>query len=159
MLSIKRPLSSHRFLIGLAAALLIGACCLTAAAQNQPARRVPTSGEQFKNIKVLKDLPADQMIPVMHQISVSLGVQCIFCHEVNTDAQGQHTGFEKDTKKEKEAARAMITMTQDLNAHQRILDKKATCFMCHHGRAEPQVRAPMPPPGAPGAPPPGAVAK
>ena len=153
MVSIKRPLSSHRFLIGLAAALLGLVCCLTAAAQDQPGRRAPTSGEQFKNIKVLKDLPADQMIPVMHQISLSLGVQCLFCHEVDTDAQGRHTGFEKDTKKEKDVARAMITMTQDLNAHQRILDKKATCFMCHHGRAEPQVRAPMPP--MPGPAPPG----
>jgi hypothetical protein len=141
--------SSHPLRIAAASAALVGACCLTAAAQNQPARRAPTSGEVFKNIKVLKDLPADQMIPVMHNVSISLGVQCTFCHVVETDAQGQHTGFEKDTKKEKEVARAMITMTNDLNAHQRILDRKATCFMCHHGHAEPQVRAPIPP--APGA--------
>jgi PBP1b-binding outer membrane lipoprotein LpoB len=107
-----------------ASALLLAVC--SAAAQDQPAPHVPTSGEQFKNIKVLKDLPADQMIPVMHQISLSLGVQCTFCHEVETDAQGRHTGFEKDTKKAKDVARTMITMTRDLNAHQRMLDRKAT---------------------------------
>ena len=155
---VRRPLSSRSSLFTVGSALLVGASCLAATAQNQPAGRVPTSAEQFKNIKVLKDLPADQMIPVMHNISISLGVQCTFCHEVETDAQGRHTGFEKDTKKEKDIARGMISMTQELNAHQRILDKKATCFMCHHGQAEPQVRAPMPP--LPGAPPrPGGEAK
>ncbi len=36
--------------------------------------------EQFKNIQVLKGIPADQVIPAMQFITASLGVECEFCH-------------------------------------------------------------------------------
>jgi hypothetical protein len=100
------------------------------------------SSQQFKNIKVLKDLPADQMIPVMRKINASLGVKCDFCHVINPD----HTGFEKDDKRMKAMARKMMVMTQKLNKSEKILEGKATCFMCHHGRPEPDTNAPTPPP-------------
>src|SRR5580693_8504385 len=53
--------------------------------------------EQFKNIQVLKGIPADQLIPAMQFITASLGVECEYCH-----VQG---AFEKDDKKPKQAAR------------------------------------------------------
>ena len=49
--------------------------------------------QQFKNIQVLKDIPADQLIPAMQFITASLGVECEFCH-----VEG---AFEKDDKKPK----------------------------------------------------------
>ncbi len=110
-------------------------------AQKKPDGKSPSSAQKFKNIRVLKTLPADQMIPVMHKISASLGVRCDFCHVVNAD----HKGFELDTKPEKETARKMIVMTQRLNNSEKILDGKATCFMCHHGRAMPEVKVPETP--------------
>ena len=54
--------------------LLLGALCLAQESGKKPAK-VETSGKKFKNIKVLKDLPADQLIPVMHKINTSLGVK------------------------------------------------------------------------------------
>jgi hypothetical protein len=93
--------------------------------------------QKFKNIKVLKDLPADQLIPVMHKIDDSLGVKCDFCHVVNAD----HSGFDLDTKPTKNKAREMILMVNDIIKHQKTLDKKATCYMCHHGSAEPALEA------------------
>jgi photosynthetic reaction center cytochrome c subunit len=119
------------------------------AAQNgaPPASAKPqTARQRFKNIKVLKNLPADQLIPYMQAYSASLGVRCGFCH-VGRD-------FEKDDKPEKNVARQMIVMTQRLNAREKIIDKKATCYMCHHGNATPQTQAPPPgpPPGAGGPP-------
>src|SRR5579871_2014853 len=109
---------------------LLGAWSL---AQNGAAPpKGPTAKEKFKNIKVLKDLPADQLLPLMHAFNDSLGVRCDFCH---VERQ-----FDKDNKPAKNMARKMIVMTNDLNAHEKILDKKATCYMCHHGHPEPETR-------------------
>lgn len=113
-------------------------------AQDPTKPMAPTAGEKFKNVKtVLKTLPAEQMIPVMHKISVSLGVKCDFCHVVNTDSRGQHVGWELDDKKMKSVARDMIRMTEDINKRYKVADKKVTCFTCHKGHSEPQNNAPM----------------
>jgi len=56
-----------------------------------------TAGEAYKNIQVLKDAPAEQLVPAMQFISASLGVGCDHCH-----VQG---AFEKDDKKGKQTAR------------------------------------------------------
>ena len=56
--------------------------------------------EQFKNIQVLKGVPADQVIPTMQFMTASLGVECEFCH-----VQG---AFDKDDKKPKQTARKMM---------------------------------------------------
>ena len=49
-------------------------------AQNS-AHAIPKTSEQvYKNIQVLKGVPADQFIPAMQFIAASLGVQCDFCH-------------------------------------------------------------------------------
>ena len=95
-----------------------------------------TAKQKYKNIKVLKDLPADQLIPYMHAYNTALGVKCDFCHVVNAD----HTGFEKDDKPMKEKARQMIVLTKDLNGKYKTIDKKATCAMCHHGHQEPETK-------------------
>jgi len=87
-----------------------------------------------RNLQVLKNLPPGQLIPVMRLYCASLGVRCDFCHAGRD--------FASDAKPEKKIARKMILMTNSLNAHEKILDKKATCFMCHHGHAMPETQAP-----------------
>jgi hypothetical protein len=112
------------------------------AAQTKKPQKPPMAGQKYKNIKVLKDLPADQVIPIMHKINDSLGVKCDFCHIVETNAAGQHVGWEKDDKPMKTVARKMIVMTQELDKKQPIVKGKVTCFTCHHGRAEPEGAPP-----------------
>ncbi len=85
--------------------------------------------EQFKNIQVLKDLPADQLIPAMQFISASLGVECEFCH-----VQG---AFDKDDKKPKKTAREMITMMMAINKENFEGHREVTCFTCHRGSTDP----------------------
>jgi len=111
--------------------------CVIAFAQDakKPAK-IESAGKKFKNIKVLKDLPADQLIPLMHNFNESLGVKCNACHVINAD----HTGWEKDDKELKVTARTMILLVNDLNKHQKSIKGKATCFLCHHGNQEPQTR-------------------
>lgn len=105
----------------------------------------PKAGKEYKNVKVLKDLPADQLIPVMRKMGASLGVKCDFCHVVNPD----QTGYELDAKKHKVVARQMIQMTMDLNKKYKLLEGNVTCFMCHQGKEHP-VRFPESNPEATG---------
>lgn len=96
-------------------------------------KQVETAGQKFKNIKVLNDMPADQMGKVMNLMAASLGVNCNFCHVGND--------FEKDGNQHKEAARKMIKMTFDLNKLYFDARPEVSCNTCHGGRSHP-VSAP-----------------
>src|ERR1700731_1637710 len=85
--------------------------------------------EQFKNIEVLKGIPADQLIPGMQFITASLGVECEFCH-----VEG---AFEKNDKKPKQTARKMIEMMFAINKDNFEGHREVTCYSCHRGRTDP----------------------
>jgi photosynthetic reaction center cytochrome c subunit len=98
--------------------------------QNVPAAPgTKTAEQQFKNIQVLKGVPADQVVPTMQFISGSLGVECEFCH-----VEG---AFEKDDKKPKLAARKMITMMVAINKDNFEGHREVTCNSCHRGSPHP----------------------
>lgn len=109
-------------------ALAIG---LAAQAQQsqQPATGEKTAAQQFKNIQVLKDVPASQLIPGMRYITNALGVQCNFCH-----VEGN---FAADDKQEKQTARKMMTMLFAINANNFGGRPEVSCFTCHQGHSEP----------------------
>ncbi len=105
-----------------------------------PAVTAPQSGdkkaeEQFKNIQVLKGVPADQIIPTMQFITASLGVECDFCH-----VQG---AFEKDDKKNKQTARKMMEMMFAINADNFDRHREVTCYSCHRGSSAPVGMPPV----------------
>jgi photosynthetic reaction center cytochrome c subunit len=91
--------------------------------------------EQFKNIQVLKGLPADQLIPGMQFITVSLGVGCEFCH-----VEG---AFEKDDKKPKQTARKMMEMMFAINKDNFEGHREVTCYSCHRGSSDPVGMPPV----------------
>lgn len=103
--------------------------------------KVETAGQRFKNIKVLNDIPADQLGRVMNIISASLGVKCSFCH-VGED-------FEKDDKKEKNTAREMLKMTFELNQRHFKGRLEISCNTCHNGREHPVTLPNLNPPPEP----------
>jgi outer membrane lipoprotein-sorting protein len=139
-------------------ALFISLCLLTvivvtALAQSKTASPAPkTAAEAYKNIQVLKDAPAEQLIPAMQFISGSLGVGCDHCH-----VRG---AFEKDDKKPKETARKMMQMMFAINQNNFDGHRDVTCYSCHHGTTKPlsapvitdEDVAPPPPPSADAAP-------
>jgi photosynthetic reaction center cytochrome c subunit len=102
-------------------------------AQKAPA--VKTAEQQFKNIQILKGIPADQLIPSMQFISSSLGVDCEYCHV-------EHQ-MDKDDKKSKVAARKMMTMMFEINADNFDGERKVTCNSCHHGSPHPAGTPPV----------------
>jgi len=88
-----------------------------------------TAEQQFKNIQVLKDLPAEQLIPTMQFISASLGVECDFCHV-------EHQ-MDKDDKKEKGYAREMMKMQFEIDKGHFDNKLEVTCYTCHRGSPHP----------------------
>src|SRR5687767_10074296 len=90
--------------------------------------KVETAGQKFKSIKVLNEMPADQMGKVMNMISASLGVNCGFCH-ASDDGDYEKEGFaHKDT------ARKMMKMVFDLNKTQFESRPEINCNSCHNGK-------------------------
>jgi photosynthetic reaction center cytochrome c subunit len=107
-----------------------------ARAQNAaPANEGGKTAEQFfKNIQVMKGVPAESVLPAMQFISNSLGVECEFCHVRDAN--------EKDDKKAKVTARKMIEMQMAINRDNFKGQTEVTCYSCHRGAHDP-VGVPM----------------
>jgi Photosynthetic reaction centre cytochrome C subunit. len=88
-----------------------------------------TAAEQFKNIQILKDMPADQLIPAMQFMTASLGVDCEYCHV--------EKAFDKDDKKTKGFARHMMEMMFNINKENFDNQRWVTCYSCHQGSPHP----------------------
>jgi hypothetical protein len=140
------PLHFRRldYRLTLPAALLLAAISPAHAADPKPAEEV------YKNITQLKGTPADQLVPAMQFIAVSLGVECSFCH-----VQGKMDADDKPAKKTARDRMAMMTMINKNSFNGR---QEVTCYSCHHGLAHPasvppvlesDAAAPKPMPPAP----------
>jgi hypothetical protein len=90
-----------------------------------------TAGEYYKNIKVLKEIPASELLPTMQFIRSSLGVECDFCHVERE--------FDKDDKKPKEIARKMMQMQFAINKTNFDGEREVTCNSCHRGATHPEA--------------------
>jgi hypothetical protein len=108
-------------------------------AQQTEAQAEPLMEQKYKNIQVLKGLPASQMRPLMNLIGASLGMRCDSCHVRN----GNEWEFEKDDKNTKKTARKMIQMTMDLNKNSFEGRTQVTCFTCHNGAGHPASVPPL----------------
>lgn len=84
-----------------------------------------TAAQAYKNIQILKDIPADQLLPSMQFISASLGVECSYCHVDHA--------FDKDDKRSKQTARQMMTMMFAIDKNNFNGRTQVTCYTCHRG--------------------------
>ena len=90
---------------------------------------------QHKNLKVLSE---DEMrTGIMRKFAVAMGGNCQTCH-----VQGDNAS---DENPHKNIARAMITMTKEINAKFPDGKEHVTCYTCHRGAAMPLT---APPPAA-----------
>jgi outer membrane lipoprotein-sorting protein len=130
-------LSNRRnvLLVLCALTLSVGLAILGARAQSAPpqAPAHKLAEEEYKNIKVLKGVPAEQILPSMQFIAASLGVECDYCHV----REGQRLIFDKDDKKPKVTARKMIEMMFAINKENFEGHREVTCYSCHRGAADP----------------------
>ena len=117
--------------------------------ENEPA------GTVFKNVKLLKAMPAGEFLRTMDsQYGRALGWTCNNCHVIGK--------FDDTSRKNKRIALQMQTLTDLINNDQltkvKELDEKydkVTCVMCHRGANEPKATMPvLPAPAAQPATPP-----
>jgi photosynthetic reaction center cytochrome c subunit len=120
--------------VAITASLAIPSARAQSPAAQAPAASKPAE-QQFKNIKVLNGIPAEQLIPAMQFIAASLGVECDYCHVSKDHVAG--LAFEKDDKKPKLIARKMIQMMFAINKDNFDGKREVTCYSCHRGAAEP----------------------
>jgi photosynthetic reaction center cytochrome c subunit len=100
----------------------------------QPAQQPRTAEQAFKNIKVIKSMPAGQLQSAMSFISASLGVDCSYCHTL--------PAMEKDEKPTKETARRCLAMVSEINKN--FGDKTVVnCTTCHRGKPKPASVPPL----------------
>jgi cytochrome c553 len=136
----------------------------TVAQAPQPAQAPPEGGGQRMrnypapvNLKVLpKDLTGKQVRDIMEGWAGSLGVHCDACHAADPNNVGPNgrprLKFEDDSKPEKEMARIMYRMTEDMKtnyiakvADMDKMDTPAaplTCGTCHRGHLDPEAFVP-----------------
>jgi hypothetical protein len=100
------------------------------------------ASEVFKNIQLLKAMPAGRLLKVMEfGYSKSLGVNCAHCHVVDQ--------WEKDDKPTKQITREMIKMAGAINNDylKNIKNLKSenpiiNCTTCHRGQIRPALNLP-----------------
>jgi hypothetical protein len=102
-------------------------------------RENDSAAEVFKNVKVLKAVPAGRLVAIMNLgYSRSLGVSCSHCHVVEKWAS--------DDKPQKQIARDMIKMAETINTQllPNIKNLKGpqpivNCTTCHRGSVKPAL--------------------
>lgn len=95
----------------------------------------PPAEEVFKNIQMLKGMPASQMKAVMTLISTSVGMRCDQCHVPDA--------FEKDAKRPKQTGRSMLQLVMSVNKTSFDGQPQVTCFSCHRGQQRPVAMPPI----------------
>lgn len=113
---------------------IVGSNCLAA--------QIPT---RFENLRVLStDITRDSLFAVMDGFANGLGVQCGYCHSGGNPVTLVGVDFKSDDKQSKVRARAMYSMTAQVNTLLRAdnsgrrLDAGVSCYSCHHGLPDPR---------------------
>lgn len=155
-------------LFAVAAATLVAALAVSTTAQapqapaagNPPARNAggppptPRTFPKPTNLKVLpKDLTGQQVREIMEGWEGSLGGNCGTCHTADPKNIGPNgrprLNFADDSKPEKQVARMMFKMTEDINGNYVSMIKEnsgitVTCGTCHRGKVTPEPFAAPP---------------
>ena len=141
-----RPSAGRVHQIVLAAAVVVfGTTLMQAAGAAQgrggqgaatAADRAPLAQDVFKNIQVLKDVPADQLLASMGFIANALAVNCTYCHL--GEGGGGWEEYAKDNDK-KVMARRMIQMMRGINDMYFGGRPMVSCVTCHNASNRPKV--------------------
>ena len=92
--------------------------------------------EVFKNVQVLKGIPADEFMNTMGFFAASLSFNCTSCHGL--ESAGDVARFADDTPL-KQTARKMILIVRAINQANFAGMRKVTCYTCHRGGEKPEV--------------------
>ena len=118
----------------------------------------PTGGAQHHheapaptNLKVLpKDTTGEQVHQIMHKWEAELGTECTTCHATDPNRKMPNgrpaLNFADDSKPEKNTARLMYKMVEDINSNYvgKVENSgvPVTCGTCHRGHLDPPIYTP-----------------
>jgi len=99
----------------------------------------------FKNLQVLpKDADAKTVVGTMKGFAIGLGVRCQFCHIGKEGLPLEAFDFVSDEIPQKNTARAMMRLTDDINRQLDAavprasgVEKRVSCVTCHRGKSTP----------------------
>jgi hypothetical protein len=97
----------------------------------EPPQPPQTAEQVYKNIQVMKGVPAPRLMGAMQFFTKSLGVDCNYCHVPNE--------FERDDKPPKNTARKMLNMVHQINTANFPDNQVVSCWMCHRGNPKPEA--------------------
>jgi hypothetical protein len=95
-----------------------------------PPTEKKTAGEYYKNVQILKDMPAPNLMAVMKYFCGALYVRCEHCHVVGE--------WSRDDKPEKQTARKMLNMAGAIQGQYFPEKQGPTCWTCHRGNVKPE---------------------
>jgi photosynthetic reaction center cytochrome c subunit len=128
-----------------AVAVLCLAGVVVASGQTRPsAASPPTASDQkpimvedvFKNVQVLKGIPAKELMDTMGFFAAATGMNCVQCHV--EESAGSWAKYADDTAL-KQTARKMIVMMNTINQSFFAGRRVVTCVSCHRGSTRPIV--------------------
>ena len=135
-------------------------------AQNSPTQQTPVgapaAGAQAAhehenhpaptNLKVLpKTMTGEQVHDLMHKWEGELGAECSTCHAADPNNIGPNgrprLNFADDSKPEKNTARLMFRMVEDINKNYVSMVENSgvpvSCGTCHRGHLDPPIYTPV----------------
>jgi hypothetical protein len=113
---------------------LLGLASVAGQAAQEPAQ--PMAENVFKNIQVLKGIPADEFMDTMGMFASSLVYDCTGCHV--DDILVRREAFAEPTPRI-QRARQMVVMVNALNKQYFGGQPRVTCFTCHRGSGFPET--------------------
>ena len=109
----------------------------TAPAAQTPADQKPLMVEDvFKNVQLLKKIPAKELMDTMGFFAAATGLNCVQCHV--EESGGNWAKYADDTPL-KQTARKMILMVNTINQSFFAGRRVVTCVSCHRGASRPIV--------------------
>ncbi len=110
---------------------------LAAKDDNRPAEQV------YKNIQIMKEMPASKLVLVMKYFTQALGVRCEHCHVTAPGSEIPGFGaWSKDDLEAKQTARKMINMVGSIDKEFFSGKTGPTCWTCHRGNTKPEYEPP-----------------
>jgi photosynthetic reaction center cytochrome c subunit len=103
---------------------------------DQAAQKPLLSEEAFKNIQVLRGIPAKEFMETMGFFAASLSLNCSDCH--GEDSGSDWANYATDTPL-KQTARRMVVMVTAINKANFEGTRSVTCYTCHRGNQRPKV--------------------
>jgi len=136
--------SIKRLMIGGVAVAVVSLLCITsgnaqtapATTQSGTAQKPLMAEEAFKNVQVLRGIPASEFIETMGFFAVSLTANCTTCHG---DASAGSWDHYADDTPLKASTRRMVLMVNAINQTNFGGKREVTCFTCHRSDRIPRV--------------------